>query len=91
MLSTSFLTPQLKQMKPSDVYTSSRLILSSLFSDPRTDQMLAKFNAGGGQQDLKSELFAALCEKDEKLICEMHSDSQWAGLVLATTIRARGR
>ncbi len=22
---------------------------------------------------------------------EMHSDSQWAGLVLATTIRARGR
>ena len=59
-----------------DVSTSSRSILSSLFNDPRTDQMLAKFNAGGGQLDLKSELFAALCEKDEQLICDLQAKGQ---------------
>lgn len=76
MLLTSFLTPQSKQMRPSDVSTSSRSILSSLFNDPRIDQMLGKFNAGGGQEDLKAELFAALCEKDEQIICDMHSKGQ---------------
>ncbi len=76
MLSTSFLTLQSKRMKPLDVSTSSRSILSSLFNDPRIDQMLGKFNAGGGQQDLKSELFAALCEKDEQVICDLQEKGQ---------------
>lgn len=49
--------------------------------------MLAKFNAGGGQQDLKSELFAALCEKEESLICEMHQKGQL--LFYATAIVQR--
>jgi DNA-directed RNA polymerase specialized sigma24 family protein len=87
MLLTSFLTPQSKRMKPLDVSTSSRSILSSLFNDPRTDQMLAKFNAGGGQEDLKSELFAALCEKDEQLICDLQSKGQL--LYYATAIVQR--
>ncbi len=38
--------------------------------------MLGKFNAGGGQEDLKSELFAALCEKDESLIIDLHNKGQ---------------
>ena len=38
--------------------------------------MLAKFNAGAGQEDLKSELFAVLCEKEQNLICELHEKNQ---------------
>ena len=38
--------------------------------------MLAKFNAGAGQEDLKSELFAVLCEKEQNLICELREKNQ---------------
>ena len=76
MPSTSFLTPQSKQMKDSDVFTSGRTILSELYTSPELDQMLSKFNAGGGQQDLKSELFVVLCEKSEESIIDLWSKKQ---------------
>jgi hypothetical protein len=67
---------QLKQTKDSDVFTFARTILADLFSSPETDKMLAKFNAGAGQDDLKSELFATLCEKDEEVIIDLYKKKQ---------------
>ena len=63
-------------MKPSDASITSRMILSDLFKDSRIDIMLSKFNAGGGAEDLKSELFATLCEKSEDLICDLYNKKQ---------------
>ena len=73
---TSFLTPQSKQMKDSGAFISGRTILSELYTSPELDHMLAKFNAGGGQQDLKSELFVVLCEKPEQAIIDLWSKKQ---------------
>lgn len=63
-------------MKPSGASITSKQILSDLFKDRQIDQMLSKFNAGAGQQDLKSELFAALCEKKPELILDLHNKGQ---------------
>ena len=63
-------------MKPSDVSTTSQKILSDLFLDSRIDQMLSRFNAGGGQEDLKSELFAVLCEKENDFIIDLFNKNQ---------------
>lgn len=76
MLLTSFLTQPLRPMKPLDASIMSQSILSNLFNDPKLNQMLAKFDAGGGQEDLKAELFATLCEKDENTICDIHEKGQ---------------
>lgn len=51
-------------------------ILTELFNAPALLRMLSKFNAGGGQEDLKSELFAVLCEKPEEKIIELHTNNQ---------------
>lgn len=57
--------------------------------------MLGKFNAGGGQLDLKSELFASLCEKDESLICDLHAKGQLlyyaTGIVQRMIFQKNGR
>lgn len=76
MLSASFLTPQSRPMKPSGAFISGREILSNLFLSPELNTMLAKFNAGGGQEDLKSELFAVLCEKEENTIIDLWAKKQ---------------
>jgi len=67
---------QSKQMKVSDASISGRTILADLFLNPEIDKMLAKFNAGAGQEDLKSELFATLCEKKEELIVDLYQKKQ---------------
>lgn len=68
--------PQSKQIRPSGVSITSRSIISQLWSDPKLNEMLSKFNAGAGQDDLKSELFAVLCEKDNDFICDLWSKNQ---------------
>lgn len=66
---------------------SKAALLDALFRDSRIDQMLAKFNAGGGQDDLKSELFATLCEKDEDFLINLQNKGQL--LFYATAIVQR--
>jgi hypothetical protein len=68
--------PQLKQINPLDASITSRTIISNLWSDPKLNEMLAKFNAGAGQDDLKSELFAVLCEKENDFICDLWAKKQ---------------
>lgn len=68
--------PQSKQISPSAAYITSRTIISNLWADPKLNEMLSKFNAGGGQEDLKSELFAVLCEKDNDFICDLWAKKQ---------------
>ena len=66
----------LKPINPLAASITSRSIISDLWSDPKLTEMLSKFNAGAGQEDLKSELFAVLCEKDENFIIELWSKKQ---------------
>lgn len=68
--------PQSRQINPSAASITSRSIISNLWSDPKLNEMLSKFNAGAGQDDLKSELFAVLCEKDESFILDLWSKNQ---------------
>ena len=73
---TSFLMPQSRQTKDSGVSISGRTIITNLYLSHELDAMLSKFNAGGGQQDLKSELFAVLCEKPEETIIDLWAKNQ---------------
>lgn len=75
-LLTSFHTPQLRPMSTSDASITSRSIISQLWHDPKLNEMLSKFNAGAGQDDLKSELFVVLCEKESNLICDLWHKKQ---------------
>lgn len=68
--------PRSKPINPSGASITSRSIISQLWSDPKLNEMLSKFNAGAGQDDLKSELFAVLCEKDNDFICDLWSKNQ---------------
>lgn len=68
--------PQSKPISPSGAYITKDSIISQLWSDSKLNEMLAKFNAGAGQQDLKSELFAVLCEKDTDFILDLWSKKQ---------------
>lgn len=51
-------------------------ILTDLYNSTRLNEMLQKFNAGGGNEDLKSELFSVLCEKHPDKIVELHNKGQ---------------
>ncbi len=51
-------------------------IITTLWNSKDMENMLSKFNAGGGQEDLKSELFAVLCEKEEAKLLEMYNSGQ---------------
>ena len=66
----------LKQTKDSGASISGHKILTDLFNSADLNKMLSKFNAGGGQYDLKSELFAVLCEKPEEKIIELYQNKQ---------------
>lgn len=68
--------PRSKPISPSGASITSRSIISQLWSDPKLNEMLSKFNAGAGQDDLKSELFAVLCEKDNDFICDLWAKNQ---------------
>lgn len=68
--------PQSKPINPLGAYITKDSIISQLWGDVKLNQMLSKFNAGGGQQDLKSELFAVLCEKDSEFILDLWSKKQ---------------
>jgi DNA-directed RNA polymerase specialized sigma24 family protein len=76
MLYQSFLTQQSKPMKDSGASISGRTILADFYQSAELNKMLSKFNAGGGQDDLKSELFAVLCEKPENTIIDLWSKKQ---------------
>lgn len=76
MLSLSFLMPQSKQTKDSGASISAQKILADLYESEKLNQMLGKFNAGAGQDDLKSELFLVLCEKDENTIIDLWAKNQ---------------
>lgn len=67
---------QSKQINPSGASITSRTIISQLWSDPKLNKMLSKFNAGAGQDDLKSELFAVLCEKENDFIYDLWEKKQ---------------
>ncbi len=67
---------QSKPINHSAVYITKDSIISQLYSDRKLNEMLGKFNAGGGQEDLKSELFAVLCEKDSDFILDLWSKKQ---------------
>jgi hypothetical protein len=51
-------------------------ILTQLYDSRELAAMLSKFNAGAGQEDLKSELFAALCEKEEQMLLDLYNRNQ---------------
>jgi hypothetical protein len=73
---TSSLMPQSKQINPLGASITSRSIISQLWADPKLNEMLGKFNAGAGQDDLKSELFAVLCEKESEFILDLWAKKQ---------------
>jgi len=73
---TSFLMPQSRQTKDSGASISGRTIITNLYLSHELDAMLSKFNAGGGQEDLKSELFLVLCEKPESTIIDLWAKNQ---------------
>jgi hypothetical protein len=66
----------LKPINHSGASITSRSIISQLWGDSKLNEMLGKFNAGAGQDDLKSELFAVLCEKDNDFICDLWAKNQ---------------
>ncbi len=68
--------PQSKQINPLGASITSRSIISQLWADPKLNEMLGKFNAGAGQDDLKSELFAVLCEKESEFILDLWTKKQ---------------
>lgn len=68
--------PRSKPINPLGASITSRSIISQLWSDSKLNEMLGKFNAGGGQDDLKSELFAVLCEKDGDFILDLWAKNQ---------------
>lgn len=68
--------PQSKQINPLGASITSRTIISNLWADPKLNEMIGKFNAGAGQDDLKSELFAVLCEKENDFICDLWAKKQ---------------
>jgi predicted DNA-binding protein (UPF0251 family) len=57
-------------MNHSGVSTKNQ-ILTKLWDDPRLVGMLSRFKAGAGQDDLKSELFAVLCNQPEQKIIDL--------------------
>ena len=73
---TSYLMPRSRPINHSGASITSRSIISQLWSDSKLNEMLGKFNAGAGQDDLKSELFAVLCEKDNDFICDLWAKNQ---------------
>jgi hypothetical protein len=62
-------------MKVLDVYTKNH-ILTTLFKSRELAEMLSKFDAGAGNEDLKSELFLVLCNQPEAKIQELAKNSQ---------------
>lgn len=51
-------------------------ILTDLFKSERLNEMLRKFDAGAGNDDLKSELFLVLCNQPESKIIELNEKNQ---------------
>jgi hypothetical protein len=68
--------PRSRPINHSGASITSRSIIIQLWSDSKLNEMLGKFNAGAGQDDLKSELFAVLCEKDNDFICDLWAKNQ---------------
>lgn len=62
-------------MKVSVAITKNH-ILTDLFKSRELDEMLTKFDAGAGSQDLKSELFLVLCNQTEAKIIELYNNKQ---------------
>lgn len=62
-------------MNHSVAYTKNQ-ILTDLFRSRELDEMLNKFDAGAGNEDLKSELFFVLCNQPEAKIIELSTNKQ---------------
>ena len=62
-------------MNHSVAYTKNQ-ILTDLFRSRELDEMLNKFDAGAGNDDLKSELFFVLCNQPEAKIIELSTNKQ---------------
>jgi len=62
-------------MNHSVAYTKNQ-ILSNLFKSKELDEMLNKFDAGAGNEDLKSELFLVLCNQPEAKIIDLSGNKQ---------------
>lgn len=63
-------------MNPLAVSSTKNAILAELFNSCHLNKMLKKFDAGAGQEDLKSELFLALCQQPDEKITTLHSNNQ---------------
>jgi hypothetical protein len=72
MLRSSIQNKELKRPKCSD----APCILSELFQSKQLNNMLSKYNAGAGSDDLKSELFVVLCSQDSNKILELDAKGQ---------------
>jgi hypothetical protein len=62
-------------MNPSVASTKNQ-ILTDLFKSRELADMLCKFDAGAGNEDLKSELFLVLCNQPEAKIIELSGNRQ---------------
>jgi hypothetical protein len=62
-------------MNPSGAYIKNQ-ILTDLFKSRELCEMLNKFDAGAGNEDLKSELFFVLCNQSESKIIELNANKQ---------------
>lgn len=62
-------------MKASDAITKNH-ILTDFFRSRDLSEMLSKFDAGAGNEDLKSELFLVLCNQTEAKIIDLHTNKQ---------------
>lgn len=62
-------------MKVLGAYTKNH-ILTNLFKSRELAEMLSKFDAGAGNEDLKSELFLVLCNQPEAKIQELDKNCQ---------------
>lgn len=62
-------------MKVLGAYTKNH-ILTTLFKSRELAEMLSKFDAGAGNEDLKSELFLVLCNQPEAKILELDKNCQ---------------
>ena len=62
-------------MNHSGAYIKNQ-ILTDLFKSRELCEMLGKFDAGAGNEDLKSELFFVLCNQSESKIIELNANKQ---------------
>ncbi len=74
-------------MNPSGAYIKNQ-ILTDLFKSRELCEMLGKFDAGAGNEDLKSELFFVLCNQSESKIIELNANKQMMFLYACVRVQS---